>query len=308
MKKYIALVAIGIGTILMVFNIVTYEEGDPFSMVGGIVVTVVLAGIGGLLVWWLGDSSFISWGIVLLVSILLLCSGGDLISRILSRPSPVVEVQIDNSKTFVEYPADGSADEIKDLNREKYVVDPVKGLVSVWVSAERIGVIAYIVMMLLAMLPKQVRIRIPIQFLFLLGWGGISLWLIGMPIDKGVDMSTSRAMATLWWWGALQTIVWGLLTQGVSTAAQLAGTGASGLSRLIRHPLPAMAWGAISWAGVSLLFVVFDPGVVTWTAGSVLVHETQLTATVAVQVYSMGRVTFFAASAAWRALINIVGY
>lgn len=209
------------------------------------------------------------------------------------------EFSITRITPLVQYDPNGSTDEIKNLNQEKYVPDLQEGAGWVYQTAWVISIIAFFVMIV-------TKGWIPLQVLFVVGWGVASYFLISSPVNTPeMNPATSSALTTIWWWGASKSLVWMAIGTVIPIVLQLIGSGFQAGAQLIRHPLPILIWSAMTWAGVSLAFTIFDPGLITWTGSMVLVHETQLTATLAQEALVSGQVAFFAVNGVVRTIGNL---
>lgn len=95
-----------IGGILMIAN-VWWSQESPMGKVGATILIVILTAVWGLVVKWIGQGC-LGWGTVVVISIVILLSGGDAWTRATGKP--VAEVNIDNSVDVYPMPAEDSPD------------------------------------------------------------------------------------------------------------------------------------------------------------------------------------------------------
>lgn len=208
------------------------------------------------------------------------------------------EWEAQKQEKFYIWPADGSAETQKEWVGEKYVPDLGEATGETIGVAYCIGIIAFIAMILL-------KGHVPLQILFAAGWAAAAIIGIGTPLGIE-DPKTAEAASLLWWWGATQAIIWGLLLNAIPLMLAMGGKGAQDLAGFVRHPIPVIIFSGLTWGITAIIFPVFDPGFISWTMAQSLVHETQLSSTHAMELIMSGKVAFIAVAGAVRAIVSII--
>ena len=291
------LAAIGLPLILLA-DVILDEMGSKIRVVyvGGL---LVLAFLLVFVAVEIPGTRRLIRGLLLFV---LLAGGAYIIeTQLLTMPLRIVISQVSN---YYPWPEGGKVTQLTQAQElwvsAKYVPDLLQGpgnvlLVGLLASALVFG------------LPKLFKKNIPVEFFFLIAWGAASYWLIVSPLNFGsVDPKTAEAMNRLWWIGATQSIVWGLITTGIPLLLNLFGQGFQKLGQIVRSTIPMLIFASLTWAGTSLLFTIFEPGILIWSYAMSEVHTTALTATIAMQCVESGRVAFFCVNGAFVSAVTLL--
>lgn len=196
-----------------------------------------------------------------------------------------------NVEEYYVYPADGSADEQKEWNYNKYVPHMGEAYGSV------IGVI-YLISVLAHFTTKFIPgSTAKVIFAFL--WIVVIIGGLGIPVREGMDAATAEATYQLFWWGGVQILVWGAMSSGLKLALNLGSQGAKNYARMLHQPNIDFIWNMVTWGITGLVLPLISPGDITWSMGMAYVHGTALSATMAMEAVLLGKTTFLAGKSIW---------
>lgn len=323
MRKYSALASVALFGLLMGANVVT-SDSDIFSKFGAVVVLMILCTL-----WGLGVNSFsepIPWtayGTTLIFLIILSATGGDLITRVTQRATPLATVEIDRSVVVMPWPEnpDPQDQETIEWMRQKTgitwsdffevsIFGNLIGATSIWLSMT-IGWI-----MLKMPWPEKVkRFTIPFEVVLFFVTIGSLVWVIYSPITSvELDEVTRKGLNTIWWLGFTKgwwyptvfTVV-GIIINWVNTMLD-EGSENQELPKQLTAALgvTGMLLSTITAFALAILSTTTDPTTIAWKVCSDVFLDTAATNSLCFKSNQAGLVAMFYLSMVWGWIISSI--
>lgn len=227
--KNFALLSVALFCILLGFNVLS-ANADPFSVVGAIAVIGMIAFLWGLGIWN-GNGGFGSGLTVVIFLAALTMTGGDLITKVTQKQTPIAIFTIQQNNTYVEAP-----ENIKDPALKGFLTKKI-GLENGWVKNTLVGGYLFFVWVFALTMYIEIRankegaviIALPLEFTTFVV--GCFVCAIALAPGTAPDSKTALAENEAFWYGAGGTLVWSLILTawskiykyGSQTAGQIGG-------------------------------------------------------------------------------------
>lgn len=289
-----------LAVIVIVIVSVANQFIPAFLIIGVIVIIGVLSFIG----WFFPMSRTpIIIGVILLV----LFSGMNEIAKHFDFAWPFV---VDNSTNLYPLPEDPNPAQKETLDwvEGKWVIGPGEGAQRVFIYSWASAFVSFLMFLLISwimarnFLPDAIRgASIPIQLILAAVFFGIGFKMIVTPLNtEGMSEAAIEVVKIQWFGGFLKDRWWPMLITAIITVTQWLTGKAS------RWPIAATAMSAATWILLPLIYSVFDPTMISWTACTVQVHNTEISMSLCQEAYASGSVSMFILSMAWGWIINAI--